>query len=51
MGVWEEVAMDTLKFHLGLPCTTLLRPVGGLPLKQPYGGCLLPPWTPQTVRL
>jgi hypothetical protein len=38
MGVWQGVAMDSLKlkFHLGLPCPTFLHPVGGLPLKQPY---------------
>jgi hypothetical protein len=29
--------MDSLKFHSGLPCPTLLRPVGGPPLKLPYG--------------
>jgi hypothetical protein len=23
MGVWQGVAMDSLKFHLGLPCATL----------------------------
>jgi hypothetical protein len=37
MGVWQEVAMDFLKFHPGSPCPTLLRPVGGPPLKRPYG--------------
>jgi hypothetical protein len=26
MGVWQGVAMEPLKFHLGLPCQTLLRP-------------------------
>jgi hypothetical protein len=29
MGVWQGVALDSLKFHPGLPCTTLLRPAGG----------------------
>jgi hypothetical protein len=29
MGVWQRVAMDSLKFHPGLPCPTLLRPAGG----------------------
>jgi hypothetical protein len=28
--------MDSLKFHPGLPCPTLLRPAGGLPPKWPY---------------
>jgi hypothetical protein len=64
MGVWEGVAMDSLKFHLGLPCPTLVRPAGWPPLKRPYrhfkGGpptgwtacdCLPPPWTPHAVRL
>jgi hypothetical protein len=37
MGVWQGVAMHTLKFHPGPPCPTLLRPMGGLPLKQAYG--------------
>jgi hypothetical protein len=36
MGVWKEVAMDSLKFHPGPPCPTLLGPVGRPPLKQPY---------------
>jgi hypothetical protein len=30
--------MDSLKFHLGRPCLTLLCPDGGSPLKQPYVG-------------
>jgi hypothetical protein len=33
MGVWQGVAMDSLKFHPGLPCPTLLHPAGGLSLK------------------
>jgi hypothetical protein len=37
MGVWQWVARDSLKFHLGLASPTLLRPPGGPPLKQPYG--------------
>jgi hypothetical protein len=36
MGVWQGVAMDSPKFHPGLPCPTLLCPVGGPPLKRPY---------------
>jgi hypothetical protein len=26
MGVWQGVALDTLKFYLGPPCPTLLCP-------------------------
>jgi hypothetical protein len=38
MGIWEGVAMDSLKFHPGPPpCPTLLRPAGGPPLKLLYG--------------
>jgi hypothetical protein len=37
MGVWQGVAMDSLKFHPGLPCLTLLCPAGGPPLKWPHG--------------
>jgi hypothetical protein len=37
MGVWHGVAMDSLKFHLGLSCSTLLRPAGEPPLERPYG--------------
>jgi hypothetical protein len=36
MVVWQGVAMDYLKYHLGLPCPTLLRPAAGPVLKQPY---------------
>jgi hypothetical protein len=56
--------MDSLQFHLGPPCRTLLRPVGGPTLKRPYTNfwgslptgqaacaCLLPLWTPHAVRL
>jgi hypothetical protein len=61
--VREGVSTDSLKFHPGPPCPTLLRPAGGPPPKRPYGhlgvcppagraacGCLLSPWTPLTVR-
>jgi hypothetical protein len=64
MGVWQGVAMDSLEFHPGLSCTTLLHPVGGLPLIRHYSlfrgdppadqaacGRLLPFWTPHAVRL
>jgi hypothetical protein len=63
MGVWQGVAMDSLKFHPRPPYATLLRPAGGPSLKRPYdrkaisgvarpqGGAdcrrLLPLWTPQ----
>jgi hypothetical protein len=63
MGVWQGMAMDSLNFHLGPPCPTLLRPAGGPSLKRPYGcfrdgppagrvacGCLLPLCTPHAVR-
>jgi hypothetical protein len=33
----KGVAMDSLRFHLGSPCLTFLRPVGGLPPKWPEG--------------
>jgi hypothetical protein len=32
IGVWQGVAIDSLKFHLGPPCPTLLRLAGGPPL-------------------
>jgi hypothetical protein len=64
LGVWQGVTMDSLKFHLGLPRPTLLRPADGPPLKRPYGhfrGCSptghtacgrLPPlWIPHVLRL
>jgi len=38
MGVWQGVTMDSLKYHLGPPCPTLLRTAGRPPLKRPYGG-------------
>jgi hypothetical protein len=63
VGVWQGVAMDSLKFHPGPPCPTLLRPAGGPPPKRPYSrfgggppaeraacGHLLPPWIPLPVR-
>jgi hypothetical protein len=34
MGVWQGVTMDSLKFHLGPPCLTLLCPAGRPPLKR-----------------
>jgi hypothetical protein len=33
MGVWQGVAMDSLKFHPYPRCSTLLSPVGRPPLK------------------
>jgi hypothetical protein len=32
MGIWQGVTTDSLKFHPGPPCPTLLSPVGGPPL-------------------
>jgi hypothetical protein len=48
LGVWQGVAVDSLKFHLGLPCPTFLRPAAGPSLKRPYSraGDLLPSSTP-----
>jgi hypothetical protein len=56
--------MDSLNFHSGLPCPTLLRPAGGAPLKRPVVrfrgspptgqaacGHLLPFWTSHAIRL
>jgi hypothetical protein len=34
MGVWQGVVMDSLKYHLGPPCPSLLRAAGWPPLKQ-----------------
>jgi hypothetical protein len=58
MGVWQGVAVDSLKLHLGPPCLTLLHPAGRPSLKRPHGhfryappagrvACcrLLPSWT------
>jgi hypothetical protein len=64
MGVWRGVAMDSLMFHPGLPCLTVLCPVGRPLLKRPHGhirgdprtgwaacDCLLPIWTLHPVHL
>jgi hypothetical protein len=32
-SVWQAVSTDSLKFHLGPPCPTLIRPAGGPPPK------------------
>jgi hypothetical protein len=63
-GVWQGLAMDSLKFHPGPLYLTFLSPAGGPPLKRPYSrfrggsparqaacGHLLPLWTPHAVRL
>jgi hypothetical protein len=66
MGVWQGVAIDSLKFHPGLPCLTFLLPMGLMAL-QPYSrfrsdpligvaspqacGRLQPFWTPHGVHL
>jgi hypothetical protein len=36
VGVWQGVAMDSLKFHPGSPCPTLLRPADGPSLRWSY---------------
>jgi hypothetical protein len=58
IGVWHGVAMDSLKYHPGPSCPTLLRPVGpyshfrgGLLAERVTYGCLLPLWKPRAVRL
>jgi hypothetical protein len=64
IGVWQRVAMDSLRFHPGPPCPTFLCPADGPPPKRPYScfgrvppaalvtcGRLLPFWTPHAVRL
>jgi hypothetical protein len=45
MGVWERVAMDSLKYHYGPPCPTLLRPAGGNPM--PYASV----WTAMLMNM
>jgi hypothetical protein len=37
MGAWQGVAMDSLKFHPGPPCQTILHHADGPPLKWPQG--------------
>jgi hypothetical protein len=51
MGVWQGVAMDSLKFHPGPPFPTLLCPVGGPPTRRAACGRFLLPWTPHAERL
>jgi hypothetical protein len=64
IGVWQGVAMDSLKWNSGPLCLTLLCPGGRPPFKCPYRrfkvglplgwaicGHLLPSWTPHAVRL
>jgi hypothetical protein len=64
MGVWQRVAMESLKYHQGLPCPTHLCLEGRQPLKRHYShfrvvlprarsvsGRLLHLWTPHAVRL
>jgi hypothetical protein len=64
MRVREGVAIDSLKFHLGLQYPTPLYFVGGPRLKPPYrhfrrgppakwAACsrILPLWTPHAIRL
>jgi hypothetical protein len=57
----KGVAMDSITYHPGPPCPTLLHPVGRPPLNWSYGrlwsggraacGLLLPPWTPHATRV
>jgi hypothetical protein len=42
MDVWQDVAMDYLKFHLGPPRSPLVRPAGWPPLKQSEAAVLYP---------
>jgi hypothetical protein len=55
MGVWQGVAMDSLKYHSDPPCHTLPRPAGGSPLKRPYSrfrvGGLRSSSSPHAIRL
>jgi hypothetical protein len=45
MDVWQGVAIDSLKFHLGPPCLTLLCLAGGPPAGWRAFGHPLPLWT------
>jgi hypothetical protein len=51
--VRQGTSMDTLKFHPGLPCLTLLRPAsrfwGGAPAGWAACSRLLPSWIPRTI--
>jgi hypothetical protein len=48
MGIWQRVAMDSLKFHLGRESPTLLRSAGGPPQGWPAhrAGSVRPSSTP-----
>jgi hypothetical protein len=48
MALWQGVAMDSLNFHPGLPCPTLLHPAGGPPLN---GLTVFSGATPHAIRL
>ena len=37
VGVWKGVVIDFLKYQLGPPCLTFLRPAGGRSLNRSYG--------------
>jgi hypothetical protein len=63
-GVWQGVAMDSLKFHQGPPCPYPSKPCEWATPERPFGllrggpiarraacGRLLPHWTPHAVRL
>jgi hypothetical protein len=52
MGVWQGVAMDSIEFHPGPPCPTLLCRFRGGPRAWRAACCrLLPLWTPHAVGL
>jgi hypothetical protein len=59
MGVWQAVTMDSLKFHLGLPCAILQYPADrpSLKLRDSHfrdgspTGLSSTPWTPHAVHL
>jgi hypothetical protein len=37
IAVWQGISTNSLKFHPGPSCPTLLRPAGGPSPKRPYG--------------
>jgi hypothetical protein len=45
MGIWLGVAMDCLKFYMGPPCPTALRPAE---VAQPQGGVAYGLWPSST---
>jgi hypothetical protein len=51
MGVCKGVGRESLKFHPGLLCPTLLYPADGPPRGRAACGRLLPLWTPHAIHL